>query len=213
MHSFFSKWSWKMAWRDARSNKKRLFVYISAIIIGVAAQVAITSFRDSLNTTINNQSKELLGADLLIETEQFPPDTLQAYFKELGGAQSTITELPSMVLFPKTGNTRLANIRALTGNFPYYGSLETVPEKASQTFKSTSSALVDQALLTQFNISVGDSIKVGRFTLPIGGAIAKVPGESAAAALIGPRVFHSPVSARLNRSHSAGQPGRIQAIF
>ncbi len=64
-----------MAWRDARSNKKRLFVYISAIIIGVAAQVAITSFRDSLNNTIDNKSKELLGADLEIETEQPPPDT------------------------------------------------------------------------------------------------------------------------------------------
>src|SRR5699024_10185335 len=110
-----SSWTWKMAWRDARSNKGRLFIYISAIIIGVAAQVAITSFRDSLNTTINDQSKELLGADLEIETDQVPPDTLKAYFKELGGDQSTITEFPSMVLFPGTGNTRLANVRALSG--------------------------------------------------------------------------------------------------
>jgi putative ABC transport system permease protein len=189
MNSFFSTWSWKMAWRDARSNKKRLFIYISAIIIGVAAQVAITSFRDSLNTTINNQSKELLGADLEIETEQTPPDMLKAYFKELGGDQSTITEFPSMVMFPKTGNTRLANIRALTGNFPYYGSLETVPTEGAQKFRSTRSALVDQTLLTQFDISVGDSVSVGRFTLPISGAITKVPGESAATAMVGPRVF------------------------
>ena len=189
MNSFFSIWSWKMAWRDARSNKKRLFIYISAIIIGVAAQVAITSFRDSLNTTINSQSKELLGADLEIETEQRPPSSLQAYFKELGGRQSTITELPSMVLFPKNGNTRLANVRALSGNFPYYGTLETTPAEAAQTFKSAPSALVDQTLLTQFDIAIGDSIKVGRITLPVGGAINKVPGESAAAAMIGPRVF------------------------
>lgn len=178
-----------MAWRDARSNKKRLFVYISAIIIGVAAQVAITSFRDSLNHTISNQSKELLGADLEIETEQPPPDTLKSYFEILGGEQSTITEFPSMVLFPKNGNTRLANIRALTGNFPFYGDLETLPVEAAQTFKSDTSALVDQSLMTQFGISVGDSIKVGRVTIPIGGAITKVPGEAAAAAMIGPRVI------------------------
>lgn len=178
-----------MAWRDARSNKKRLFVYISAIIIGVAAQVAITSFRDSLNHTIGNQSKELLGADLEIETEQPPPDTLKSYFEILGGEQSTITEFPSMVLFPKNGNTRLANIRALTGNFPFYGDLETLPVEAAQTFKSDTSALVDQSLMTQFGINVGDSIKVGRVTLPIGGAITKVPGEAAATAMIGPRVI------------------------
>ncbi len=191
MLSFFSGWSWKMAWRDARSNKKRLFIYISAIIIGVAAQVAITSFRDSLNETINNQSKELLGADLEVETEQPFPDTLRSYFDELGGEQATITEFPSMALFPKGGQTRLSNIRALKGNFPFYGTLETDPVSALQQFKTDTSpsALVDQTLMTQFNLSVGDSIKVGQVTLPISGAVTKVPGETAAASMIGPRIF------------------------
>ncbi len=178
-----------MAWRDARSNKKRLFVYISAIIIGVAAQVAITSFRDSLNTTINNQSKELLGADLEIETEQLPPDTLTAYFNKLGGEQAQITEFPSMVLFPKGGNSRLSNIRALKGAFPFYGTLETIPSAAASQFKSDTTALVDQALMTQFGIEVGDSVKVGSVTFAISGAITKVPGEAAAASMIGPRIF------------------------
>lgn len=178
-----------MAWRDARSNKKRLFIYISAIIIGVAAQVAITSFRDSLNNTIDNQSKELLGADLEIETEKPPPDTLTTYFNSLGGEQATITQFPSMVLLPKTGYTRLSNIRALKGDFPFYGKLETIPSSAAQSFKTDSSALVDQALLTQFGAEVGDSIKIGEVTFPIGGAITKVPGEAAAASLVGPRIF------------------------
>ncbi|MEL7834172.1 ABC transporter permease [Fodinibius sp. Rm-B-1B1-1] len=189
MSSFFSKWSWKMAWRDARSNKKRLFVYISAIIIGVAAQVAITSFRDSLNNTIDNQSKELLGADLEIETEQPPPDTLTVYYDSLGGEQSRITEFPSMVLFPQSGNTRLANVRALKGNFPFYGTLETIPIEAATAFQSDSTALVDEALMTQLDIEVGDSIKVGEVTFAIGGAVTKIPGEAAAAAMVGPRVF------------------------
>ncbi|WP_372634686.1 ABC transporter permease [Fodinibius sp.] len=189
MSSFFSSWSWKMAWRDARSNKKRLFVYISAIIIGVAAQVAITSFRDSLNSTINNQSKELLGADLEIETEQPFPDTLRSYAEALGGEQATITEFPSMVFFPGNGATRLSNVRALEGNFPFYGTLETRPSDAAQQFKTDHSALVDQTLLTQFGLSVGDSVKIGEVTFPIGGAITKVPGEAAATSLVGPRVF------------------------
>jgi putative ABC transport system permease protein len=189
MSSFFSKWSWKMAHRDARSNKKRLFVYISAIIVGVAAQVAITSFRDSLNHTINNQSKELLGADLEIETEQPPPDTLKSYFEKLGGEQATITEFPSMVLFPKTGSTRLSNVRALRGNFPFYGQLETIPQQAASRFQSDTTALVDQSMMRQFGIEVGDSIKVGQVTFAISGAISKIPGEAAAAAMIGPRIF------------------------
>lgn len=189
MSSFFSKWPWKMAWRDARSNKKRLLVYISAIIIGVAAQVAITSFRDSLDTTIDNQSKELLGADLEIETAQPPPDTLTAYYDSLAGEQSTVTEFPSMVIFSKNGTTRLSNIRAIEGDFPFYGKLETIPKSAAQTFKRDTSALVDQTLMNQFDVEVGDSVKVGEVTFVIRGGITKVPGESAAAAMVGPRVF------------------------
>ncbi len=178
-----------MAWRDARSNKRRLAIYISAIVIGVAAQVAITSFRDSLDTTIDNQSKELLGADLEIETEQPFPDELIAYFDSLGGRQSTVVEFPSMALFPSSGATRLSNIRALEGGFPFYGSLETVPAHASDQLKDEGAALVDGSLMTQFKLNPGDSVKIGEVTFPIAGALTKVPGEAAAASMVGPRIF------------------------
>jgi len=190
MSSFLNIWTWKMAWRDARSNKKKLFVYISAIIIGVAAQVAITSFRDSLNVTINSQAKELLGADLEIEKDNDPfTEEELAYFDSLGGEQSTMVEFSSMVLFPKTGRTRLAEIRALEGDFPYYGTLVTSPSEASAIYQDQQSALVDNALMIPFNANPGDMIKVGNALLNIAGAIEKIPGEAAAASLIGPRVY------------------------
>lgn len=190
MSSFLNIWTWKMAWRDARSNKKKLFVYISAIIIGVAAQVAITSFRDSLNVTINSQAKELLGADLEIEKDNDPfSEEELAYFDSLGGEQSTMVEFSSMVLFPKSGRTRLAEIRALEGDFPYYGTLVTTPSEASGFYQAQQSALVDDALMIPFNANPGDTIKVGNALLNIAGAIEKIPGEAAAASLIGPRVY------------------------
>lgn len=189
MRSFFSLWTWKMAWRDARSNKRRLFVYISAIIIGVAAQVAITSFRDNIDETITNQSKELLGADIEIESNRPFTEETQAYFDSLGGEQSSIVEFASMAYFPKTGGTRLSNIRALEGGFPFYGTLETQPAGAVEKVRAGHAALVDQILMRQFNIKVGDSVRVGDVMLPIAGTILKVPGEAAAVSLIGPRVF------------------------
>ncbi len=189
MRSFFSLWTWKMAWRDARSNKRRLFVYISAIIIGVAAQVAITSFRANVDQTINNQSKELLGADLEVESNRPFTDESLAYFDSLGGEQSTIVEFASMAYFPRTGGTRLSNIRALEGGFPFYGTLETQPAGAVERVREGNAALVDQTLMRQFNVQVGDSIRVGQAIFPIAGAIQKVPGEAAAVSMVGPRIF------------------------
>ncbi|MDX1636416.1 MAG: FtsX-like permease family protein [Balneolaceae bacterium] len=189
MAPFWSPWTWKMAWRDARSNKKRLFLYISAIIIGVAAQVAITSFRESLTTTIDNQSRELLGADLEIEAERPFTEEELAYFDSLGGQQSQMIEFNSMAYLPESGGTRLSQIRAVEGGFPYYGEILTDPPGAADAYRQNNTALVDNALLVQFGASVGDSIRIGNATFEISGGIEQIPGEAAAASMVGPRIF------------------------
>jgi putative ABC transport system permease protein len=42
------KWLLLMAWRDSRRNRSRLFLFISSIILGIAALVAIYSFEYNL---------------------------------------------------------------------------------------------------------------------------------------------------------------------
>ncbi|MDZ7691239.1 MAG: ABC transporter permease [Balneolaceae bacterium] len=189
MAPIWSPWTWKMAWRDARSNKKRLFLYISAIIIGVAAQVAITSFRESLTNTIDNQSRQLLGADLEVEAERPFTDEELAYFDSLGGEQSKMVEFNSMAYFPGTGGTRLSQIRAVQGGFPFYGQIVTNPDSAAETYRKNNTALVDNALMVQFGVQVGDSVRVGNEMFEISGGIEQIPGEAAAVSMVGPRVF------------------------
>ena len=59
-------WVWRIAWRDGRAGRKRLLLYVSSIVAGVAALVAIGSFGASLEAAIDEQAKTLLGADLEI---------------------------------------------------------------------------------------------------------------------------------------------------
>jgi putative ABC transport system permease protein len=42
-------WLLKMAWRDSRKNRTRLFLFISSMILGIAALVAIYAVGDNLN--------------------------------------------------------------------------------------------------------------------------------------------------------------------
>src|ERR1041385_678817 len=70
-------WLCKMAWRDSRKNRSRLFLFISSIIFGIAAIVAIYSFRHNLQQDVDNQAAELLGADLVISGN----DTIKAKAK------------------------------------------------------------------------------------------------------------------------------------
>ena len=60
-------WILKMAMRDFRKNLSRLLLFVSSIVVGIAALVAISSFGENLVKDIDNQAKELLGADLVLE--------------------------------------------------------------------------------------------------------------------------------------------------
>jgi len=178
-----------MAARDSRNHRRRLLLFMASIALGIAALVAISSLGKNLEAAIDEQAKSLLGADLLIRSRQpFAPET-EALFDSLGGAQSREVGFSSMVYFPKSNDTRLARIRALAGDFPFYGDFETAPAAAAQAFRSGQNALVDDALLLQYGAAVGDSIKVGAVQFHIVGRLKKMPGESAANAFIGPRVY------------------------
>ena len=64
IRELLNPFSWRLAYRDARPQWRSLFLYTSAVIAGVAALVAIISFRNDVLLTVDDQSRELLGADL-----------------------------------------------------------------------------------------------------------------------------------------------------
>src|SRR6056297_2951147 len=112
---------WKTAIRDARPQWKRLIMYTASIIAGVAALVAILSFRADIFNTVQDQSRELLGADLELESNNQPlPDSLVAIIDTLDAEISTSVEFSSMVVYGEGGQTRLSQIRGIDGGFPFY---------------------------------------------------------------------------------------------
>lgn len=189
MISPFNSWLWQMAWRDSRKSRQRLLLFISSIVLGIAALVAINSFSYNLEKSIDGQAKELLGADLVLNSGKEISKEGQELIDSIGKSYSRERSFPSMVFFPKNKGTRLIQVKAVTGDFPYYGKLETVPQDAAQTYKSGRNALVEDALMLQFNIKPGDSVKIGNTTFFIQGRLLKVPGQSAITATVAPSVY------------------------
>lgn len=182
-------WVLKMAWRDSRGSRKKLLLFLSSMVLGVAALVAINSFGKNLEDAVDEQSKTLLGADLSIESNQpFVPATEQL-FDSLGGLQSRRVSFSSMAYFQKTGDTRLATVRALEGSYPYYGEVVTIPGSASKTYLSGRNALVDRTLFEQFDIEIGDTVQIGVEKYRIVGRLENTPRESSAMSLFSPRIF------------------------
>lgn len=178
-----------MAWRDSRRARGKLMLFSMSIVLGIAAMVAIGSFGRNLERAVEQQTKSLLGADLMVQSRDPFNDTQRAFLATIGNAHSDQTIFSSMVFLPRTDGTRLAQVVALAGDFPYYGEVETTPAGAWQRFKRGEGALVEDSLLQQFGARVGDEIKVGDLALPVVGALLKVPGDNELLASLAPRVF------------------------
>lgn len=182
-------WLFKMAWRDSRRNRSRLLLFISSVILGIAALVAVYSFRDNLQRDIDNQAKILTGADLIIDTRKPLSKNAKALLDTLGNERAAERSFASMIYFIKDAGSRLVQIRALEGAYPFYGEIETTPAAAANSFREGRKALVDKTLMLQFNAKTGDSIKVGALTFVIEAALDKVPGQTGITSTIAPVVY------------------------
>ena len=178
-----------MALRDGRRGLRPLFFSMFCVVLAVASVVVAFSFRENLQASLQTQSKSLLGADLAIDSRAPFSEEDEALIASLGGDQSRQIGFSSMAFFPGSGGSRLMQVRAIGGKFPYYGALETEPPLAMADFQKGANALVDDNVMLQFNAQVGDRIKIGEYEFRIAGRLRKIPGETLAFSVISPRVY------------------------
>ena len=177
-----------MAWRDAKASKVRLLLFMSSLVLGIAAVVAIQLFSTNLKDNLQLQSKALMGADYIIDTRQVPTERAQEIIDSLKPDAYEVNFV-SMVAFPKSQDTKLVKVRGMEGDFPFYGTLDTQPVSAAASYQNNGGALVDATLMLQFDVEIGDSIKIGKLTLPVVGSLKSIPGSTAVSTSVAPPVL------------------------
>jgi putative ABC transport system permease protein len=188
---FRDGWVWRMAWRDARHNFSRLMLFVASLITGIAGLVALDSLNASLQGDIERNAKELLGADLVVNAGRKIERELIARFDSTKLPQAQEADMASMVLFLNSGQSRLIRLVALEGPFPFYGSIETLPDRAYEQIKKGRYALLDETLASQYEVSSGDSIKVGNSVFKVAGSVTKIPGGGGILSTFTPSVYIS----------------------
>jgi putative ABC transport system permease protein len=184
----------RLAWRESRTARRRLALYMSSIAFGVAALVAIDSFAGNVTGSIRDQSRTLLGGDISLGARaEFPTvvDTLLDSLKSTGIPNARITTFASMALAEPSGGTRLVQIRAVSPGYPFYGVIETVPAGGWASVHEQPVVFVDPSLLIALTASVGDSLRLGTRSFRIAGTLGNVPGDAGITAVIGPRIYIS----------------------
>tara|TARA_B100001123_G_scaffold190683_1_gene217573 strand:+ start:6351 stop:8873 length:2523 start_codon:yes stop_codon:yes gene_type:complete len=180
-----------MSWRDSRRNRLKLVLFVLSIVFGLSALVAIRGFRSNIEDAINEQSKELLGADVEFYSRSVYPEEVENYIDELPGQRVNEVRLSTMALFESNGGSRLVSMRAFEEAFPFYGELETQPENLMDQFHSGRYVMMEESLFYQFSVSVGDRVKLGEIYFEVIAIVDRIPGESNLTGWVAPRVYIS----------------------
>lgn len=181
-----------LAWRESRSTRRRLLLYMSSISLGVAALVAIDSFAANINRSVRAQSRALVGGDVSFSARQGWTRQTDSLFDSLGKTGVTLareTSFASMATSKSKGTTRLAQIRGVTATYPLYGEVTTEPAGRWRELHERPVAFVDPSLLIALDVAVGDTLQLGFATFEIAGSLVNVPGDPGMAAAIGPRIY------------------------
>lgn len=188
---FRDRWVWAMAWRDGRHNFSRLFLFVASLISGIAAIVAIGSLNYAMQDELDKNAKELLGADLVLNSNKPFDSTFIKKIDTDGRQFAKDADMASMVMFLNTKQSRLIKLTALEGEFPFYGDLVTQPANAYERMKSGRYAMLDESLARQYEVSSDDTIKIGSLNFIVAGVVEKFPGGGALTATLAPAVYIS----------------------
>ncbi|HKW12209.1 MAG TPA: FtsX-like permease family protein, partial [Gemmatimonadaceae bacterium] len=109
--------------------------------------------------------------------------------KQQGIAEAQSTNFASMALVPRSGGTRLVQVRAVSVGYPFYGRITSDPDSAWPSIQDGAHAVVDPALLVSLDARIGDTVTLGMARFVITGTLKNVPGEVGISATVGPRVY------------------------
>ncbi len=208
--------SWfTLAIRESRGSAGRLVFFAACLSVGVAAVVAVAGLSRALDTGIQTQARQLLAADLAVESRRPIADEVLAAIDGLQGADRTgVLEMPSVVSVPPSGDvgerpgpSLLCELKAVGFRYPFYGVVTTEPARPLAELLDADHVVVGPELLTRLGTSIGGSLRIGEGLYTISGTITEEPDRLEVSFTLGPRVLLSMNG--LDRSGLVGLGSRV----
>lgn len=184
----------RMAWREIRSSWTRLVFFFLCVAIGVAAIVAVRSVIQEVRHVLTSEARALVGADMVVQTGRpWTEDVLarldQALARDGVSGRLEVIETPTMAS-AESGQVRLVELRGIQAGFPYYGAPTLGSGRAfSHDVFTNRGIIVQQELLLQLGVQVGDTVRLGGQPFVVRDTIVKDRVQGRGGFALGPRVY------------------------
>jgi len=188
----------RQAWREMRNSRSFCFFYALNLALGLIGFVVVDAFRESIETKVASESKELLGADLALRARR------NITHEELDRARSTLpsetrearaVDFFSMAAGP-TGRSRLVKVVAIDRGFPFHGTFklrlggERTGDQIDLLHERKLAWIYPEAR-AQLGIELGEELQLGESKFRISDLIKEETGLTFQPTDLAPKVFIS----------------------
>jgi len=188
LHEF--RMALRLLTRDFRAGELTLICI--AVIIAVAGVTTVGFFTDRVQLALNRQANQLLGADLVVSHDRALPPAMAS---EAQRRQLTVTQMlrfPSMAV--RGDKTVLADIKVVAAGYPLRGEVRIADklygeDRRAQSIPAPGTIWVDERILSQLDVSVGEKISLGNNNLAIAAVMTQEPDAAIGFINAGPRVM------------------------
>ena len=184
-----------LAWRETINHKWFSLAFSLSLSLGLSGFLILDTFRASLSAHLDERSRGMLGADLRLTAERpLTPSEEQLLHAELPKNSRERRELSLLSMVESQGRSRLADIKAVDGSYPFYGKVGLrlagqVGEGAALALLTKPQVWVYPELLTQLGISIGSPLRIGDVDFTIADVVDRDPASASMGFSIAPKVF------------------------
>lgn len=196
----------KRFWRLA--EMRLLFL---ALLIAVVAVTSVGFFTDRADRAMSAQATQLLGGDVVIVSTRVIDESYLSEAKKRGMRTAEVISFPSMV--SRDDKFQLAQIKAVSKNYPLHGRVETSKENLGVVENTTigtlkdNQVLADARLFRALDAKVGEQAQLGKSKIVLSKIIRKMPDQASNAFQFAPKMLiplaQLPVSGLLSKGSRA----------
>lgn len=173
-----------------------LKLFMACVVIASAMLGMIWLLSSGLDDAMADNARRILGGDVAVTVVNAPLDDATLSTLDGMGRSSRVVELRSTATggSVETPRRMTVELKAVDGAYPLYGSVELANGLSLQDTLSDKNglpgAVVEPRLLTQLDLDIGDTVRLGGAEFEIRGELLREPDRlSAGTFLVGPRVL------------------------
>ena len=184
----------KLGWREITRSPRFTTLFVLNLALGLAGFLLITAFGGSLGRHLDDNLREMLGADLVLRSSRPLTADEQAMGRTLAGpgaVQAEQLSFYSMVRGPRLA--RLARVVAVDAAHPLYGRLayagDAVHEQVIATLQRERTVLLTREAARALAVEAGETLTIGRADYRVAFFLERDPAAEFSAIDLAPKLF------------------------